>query len=48
MTKLFKDKPDNFSHLCIQEECTKLHFSHGGSHQFENCAGDVNSAIDLN
>jgi hypothetical protein len=48
MTKFFKDKLDDFRLLCIKEECAKLCFSHGGSHQFENCAGDVNSAIDLN
>ena len=48
MTKFFKDKPDDFGFLCIEEECAKLRFSRGGRHQFENCAGDVNSAIDLN
>jgi hypothetical protein len=48
MTKFFKDKPDNFGFLCIKEECSKLCFSSRGSHQFENCAGDMNSTIDLN
>jgi hypothetical protein len=48
MTKFFKDKPDDFGLLYIEEECTKLRFSRGGSRQFENCAGDINSAIDLN
>ncbi len=48
MTKFFKDKPDDFGLLCIEKECATLHFSRGGSHQFENCAGDVNSVIDLN
>jgi hypothetical protein len=48
MTKFVKDKPDDFGLLCIEEECTKLRFRCGGSHQFENCAGDVNSTIDLN
>jgi hypothetical protein len=48
MTKFFKDKPDDFGFLCINEECAKLCFSRGGRHQLENCAGDVNSAIDLN
>ncbi len=48
MTKFFKDKPDDVGLLCIKEECAKLCFSRGGSHQFENCAGDVNSTIDLN
>jgi hypothetical protein len=48
MTKFYKDKLDDFGLLCIEEECAKLCFSRGGSHQFENCAGDVNSAIDLN
>ncbi len=47
-TKFFKDKPDDFGLLCIKEECTKLCFSSGGSHQFEIGAGDVNSTIDLN
>ncbi len=48
MTKFFKDKPDDFGLLCIEEECAKLCFSRRGCHQFENCAGDVNSTIDLN
>ncbi len=48
MTKFFKDKPDDFGLLCIEEECAKLCFSCGGCHQFENSAGDVNSNIDLN
>ncbi len=48
MTKFFKDKPDDFGLLCIKEECAKLRFSHGGCHQFENCAGEVSSAIDVN
>jgi hypothetical protein len=48
MTKFFKDKLDDFGLLRIKEECAKLCFSSGGSHQFENCAGDVNSTIDLN
>jgi hypothetical protein len=41
-------KPDGFGLLCIKEECTKLCFSRRGSHQFENCAGNMNNAIDLN
>jgi hypothetical protein len=48
MTKFFKNKPDDFGLLCIEIECPKLRFSHGGGHQIENCAGDVNSTIDLN
>ena len=48
MTKFFKDKPDDFGLLCIEKKCAMLHFSRGGSHQFENCAGDMNSTIDLN
>jgi hypothetical protein len=48
MTKFFKDKLDDFGLLCIKEECAKLRFSRRGHHQLENCAGDVNSAIDLN
>ncbi len=48
MTKFFKDKPDDFGFLCIKEECAQLCFSSRGSHQFENCAGEVNSAIELN
>jgi hypothetical protein len=48
MTKFFKDKPDDFGLLCIKGECAKLCLSSKGSHQFENCADDVNSAIDLN
>ncbi len=46
--KFFKDKLDAFGLLCIEEECAKLCFSCGGSHQFKNCAGDMNSAIALN
>jgi hypothetical protein len=38
MTKFFKDEPDDFCLLCIEEECTKLCFSCRGSPQFENCA----------
>jgi hypothetical protein len=48
MTKFFKDKLDDFGLLCIEEECAKLRFSRGGRHQFENSAGDVNIAFDLN
>ncbi len=48
MTKFFNNKPDDFGLLCIEEECAKLCFSRGGHHQFENCACDMNSAIDLN
>ncbi len=48
MTKFFKDMPDDLGLLCIKEECAKLRFSHGSRHQFENCAGDVNSSINLN
>ncbi len=48
MTKFFKDNPNDFGLLCINEECTKFCFSRRGHHQFENCAGDVNSTIDLN
>jgi hypothetical protein len=48
MTKFFKDKSDDFGLLCIEEECTKLCFSRRGCHQFENCACDVHSTIDLN
>jgi hypothetical protein len=45
MTKFFKDKPYDFGLLSIKEECAKFCFSSGGSHQFENCAGDVDGAI---
>jgi hypothetical protein len=48
MTKFFKDKPDDFGLLCIEEKCAKLCFSRRGSYQFENCAGSVNSTIVLN
>ncbi len=48
MTKFFKDKLHDFGLLCIEEECPKLCFSRGGRHQFENCACDVHSTIDLN
>jgi hypothetical protein len=48
MTKFLKDKPDDVGLLCIKEECAMLRFSRGGSHQFENCAGDMNITIDLN
>ncbi len=48
MTKFFKDILDDFGLLCIEEECTKLRFSRRGRHQFENCACEVHSPIDLN
>ncbi len=48
MTKVFKVKTYGFGFLSIKNECAKLCFSRRGRHQFENCAGDVNSAINLN
>jgi hypothetical protein len=48
MTKFFKDNTDNCGLLCNKEECAKLCFSSRGSHQFDNCAGDVGSTINLN
>ncbi len=48
MTKFFKDKLYDFGFLIIKEEYTKFHLRSRGSNQFENCAGDVDGAIDLN
>jgi hypothetical protein len=48
MTKLFKGKLYDFGFLSIKGECAKFCLSSGGSHQFENCAGDVDGPIDLN
>ena len=48
MSKFFKDKTDDLGFVCIKEECAKVRFSCRCYHQFENCAGDMNSAIDFN
>ena len=48
MTKFFKDKTDDFVFLCMKEEHAKPCLSRRGCHQFENCAGEVSSAIDVN
>ncbi len=48
MPKFFKDKTYDFGFLSIKEECTKFCLSSGGSHQFDNCADDVDGPIDLN
>ncbi len=48
MSKFFKDKTDDLGFVCIKEECAKFCLSSVCSHQFENFAGDIGSAIDLN
>ncbi len=46
MSKFFKAYPHDFGHLCIEKEGTEFGFSCGGSDKLEDCAGDVDSAVD--
>ncbi len=48
MTKVFKVKTYGFGFLSIKKKCAKLLLISRGSNQFENCAGYVDGAIDLN
>ncbi len=44
--KFFEAYPHDFGLLCIEKEGTEFGFCCGGSNKLEDCAGDVDSAID--
>ncbi len=46
MSEFFEAYPHDFGLLCIEKEGTKFGFRCGGSNELEDCAGDVDSAID--
>ncbi len=46
MSKFFEAYPHDFGLLCIEKEGTEFGFRCGGSNKLEDCAGDVDSAID--
>ena len=46
VSEFFEDKAYDLSFLCIEKQCTKFGFSSRCSNKFENCAGDVDCAID--
>jgi hypothetical protein len=48
MSKFFKAYLHDFGLLCIEKEGTKFGFHCGGSNKLEDCAGDVDSAVDEN
>ncbi len=46
MSKFFEAYLHDFGLLCIEKEGTKFGFRCGGSNELEDCAGDVDSAVD--
>jgi hypothetical protein len=46
VAKFFEDKSYDLGFLCIEEEGTKFSFSGRCSNQLENCAGNMDGAID--
>jgi hypothetical protein len=46
MSEFFKAYPHDFGLLCIEKEGTKFGFRCKGSNKLEDCAGDVDSAVD--
>ncbi len=46
MSKFFEAYPHDFGLLCIDKDGTKFGFRCGGSNELEDCAGDVDSAVD--
>jgi hypothetical protein len=46
MSEFFEAYPHDFGLLCIEKEGTEFSFRFGGSEELEDCAGDVDSAVD--
>jgi hypothetical protein len=46
VSEFFEDNAYDLSFLCIEKQCTKFSFGGRCSNKFENCAGDVDRAID--